>query len=76
MRQSIRSSTGQSNFCGQGNRAGHGTPAISRSMAKPKAPLADRSAVKVVATNRAAHHDYAIDERFEAGIALLGTEVK
>ena len=45
-------------------------------MAKPKAPLADRSAVKVVATNRAAHHDYAIDERFEAGIALLGTEVK
>ncbi|HET7088250.1 MAG TPA: SsrA-binding protein SmpB [Anaerolineae bacterium] len=45
-------------------------------MAKPKAPLADRSAVKVVATNRAARHDYAIDERFEAGIALLGTEVK
>ena len=45
-------------------------------MAKPKAPLADRSAVKVVATNRAARHDYVIDERFEAGIALLGTEVK
>ena len=45
-------------------------------MAKPKAPLADRSAVKVVATNRAARHDYAIDERFEAGIALLGAEVK
>jgi tmRNA-binding protein len=45
-------------------------------MARLKAPPADRTAVKVVATNRAARHDYAIDERFEAGIALLGTEVK
>ena len=31
---------------------------------------------KVVATNRKAFHDYHIDERYEAGIALQGTEVK
>jgi SsrA-binding protein len=30
----------------------------------------------VVATNRKAFHDYRIDERYEAGIALQGTEVK
>lgn len=31
---------------------------------------------KVVATNRKAFHDYHILETYEAGIALLGTEVK
>ena len=31
---------------------------------------------KVVGTNRKALHDYAIEEKFEAGIVLLGTEVK
>lgn len=31
---------------------------------------------KLVATNRKAHHDYFIEERFEAGIVLKGTEVK
>lgn len=31
---------------------------------------------KVVATNRKAHHDYFIEEKFEAGIVLKGTEVK
>ena len=31
---------------------------------------------KTVATNRKARHDYAIIERFEAGIALTGGEVK
>ena len=30
----------------------------------------------VVARNRRAHRDYGIEERFEAGIALVGTEVK
>ena len=37
---------------------------------------ADQSPHKPVATNRKAFHDYFIDERFEAGIALRGTEVK
>jgi SsrA-binding protein len=32
--------------------------------------------IKVVATNRKAHHDYTILENFEAGIALLGSEIK
>lgn len=36
----------------------------------------DKSGVKILATNRTAARDYAIDERFEAGMALLGTEVK
>lgn len=31
---------------------------------------------KVVATNRKARHDYHIEENFEAGIVLTGTEVK
>lgn len=31
---------------------------------------------KVVATNRKAYHDYAIEEKLEAGIVLKGTEVK
>ena len=31
---------------------------------------------KVVATNRKAFHDYAVEEKFEAGLVLLGTEVK
>ena len=31
---------------------------------------------KVVATNRKAFHDYAVLDTYEAGIALMGTEVK
>ena len=31
---------------------------------------------KLVAQNKKARHDYAIDETFEAGIVLTGTEVK
>jgi SsrA-binding protein len=33
-------------------------------------------AVKVVATNRKAYHDYAIEDKFEAGLVLTGTEIK
>lgn len=32
--------------------------------------------IKIVATNRHATHDYSIEDRFEAGLALLGTEIK
>ncbi|MBR6880929.1 MAG: SsrA-binding protein SmpB [Clostridiales bacterium] len=32
--------------------------------------------IKVIAENRKAFHDYFIDEKFEAGIVLSGTEVK
>lgn len=31
---------------------------------------------KIIATNRKAYHDYHIQETYEAGISLLGTEVK
>jgi SsrA-binding protein len=36
----------------------------------------DRGKVKVVAQNRRARHDYAIEQVFEAGVVLLGSEVK
>ena len=32
--------------------------------------------IKVIADNRKAFHDYFIEEKYEAGIALSGTEVK
>ena len=32
--------------------------------------------VKVIAVNRKARHDYSIDDTYECGIELLGTEVK
>ena len=32
--------------------------------------------IKVVCQNKKAYHDYFIDETFEAGIVLVGTEVK
>lgn len=38
--------------------------------------MAQEQSEKVVATNRKAFHDYAIEERFEAGMVLRGTEVK
>ena len=37
---------------------------------------AEAAARKLVAQNRKAFHDYAIDERVEAGLMLTGTEVK
>lgn len=38
--------------------------------------IKDREAVKVVASNRRAFHDYFIDDRIEAGLVLTGTEIK
>lgn len=43
-------------------------------MARPKPATFDKQ--KVVAENRKARHNYFIEETFEAGIALQGTEVK
>ncbi|MBP3372275.1 MAG: SsrA-binding protein SmpB [Clostridia bacterium] len=37
---------------------------------------AKNDGVKVVAQNRKARHDYFIEQTYEAGIALVGTEVK
>ena len=35
-----------------------------------------KQAIKQLASNRKAYHDYFIEDRFEAGIELAGTEVK
>ena len=43
-------------------------------MARPAPAAFDKK--KVVAENRRARFDYALEDRFEAGIALTGTEVK
>lgn len=36
----------------------------------------DKNAYKLVAQNKKAYHDYFIEETFETGIVLVGTEVK
>ena len=38
--------------------------------------MPERDGVKDVAVNRRAYHDYFIDERYEAGVMLSGTEIK
>lgn len=38
--------------------------------------MAGREDVKVVARNRKASHDYHIEDRYEAGLVLQGTEIK
>jgi SsrA-binding protein len=38
--------------------------------------MPDRDAQKDVAVNRRAYHDYFIDEKYEAGVMLTGTEIK
>jgi SsrA-binding protein len=45
-------------------------------VAKKKVDEAERRNNKVVATNRKARHNYSILETYEAGVALMGTEVK
>ena len=34
-----------------------------------------KESVKLIANNKKAYHDYFIDEKYEAGIELFGTEV-
>lgn len=36
----------------------------------------DKEAIRVIATNRKAYHDYHLEQTFEAGIALTGSEIK
>ena len=43
-------------------------------MVRPRTATFDKK--KIVAENRRARYDYAIEETYEAGIALTGTEVK
>ena len=36
----------------------------------------EKRGIKIAARNRKAHHDYFVEDRYEAGIELFGTEVK
>ena len=38
--------------------------------------MAGKQGVKVVANNRKAYHDYFVEDKYEAGVELRGTEVK
>ena len=38
--------------------------------------MAEKSGIKIAAQNRKAYHDYFVEDRYEAGIELFGTEVK
>ena len=38
--------------------------------------MADKNSIKIIAQNKKAYHDYLVDERYEAGDELFGTEVK
>ena len=38
--------------------------------------MAEKTATKIIAENRKARHDYFVEETYEAGIELFGTEVK
>lgn len=42
----------------------------------PRRPAPEGSGVKSIAVNRRARHDYDLQEFFEAGLALVGSEVK
>lgn len=39
-------------------------------------PGMGKQSTKLIASNRKAFHDYTVEDRFEAGISLAGTEVK
>jgi SsrA-binding protein len=45
-------------------------------MAKPKIPKGAPPGTKLIASNRIARRNYAIDDVIEAGVVLLGSEVK
>ncbi len=45
-------------------------------MSKPDRQAERKKAERIIADNRKAHHDYHLLETFEAGMALIGTEVK
>ena len=38
--------------------------------------MAKAKGTKQIAANRKAYHDYFVDDKYEAGISLVGTEVK
>jgi SsrA-binding protein len=59
---------------GSSNRSRNPLRATPIVMARPRPPEFDKK--KIVAENRRARFEYFLEEFFEAGIALTGTEVK
>src|SRR5207244_842887 len=51
-------------------------PCYSHPFVRENLEMAAATEEKVLATNRAAFHDYHISTKYEAGAALMGTEVK
>lgn len=47
-----------------------------QSQAKKQPPAPDEKAVKIINVNRQAYHDYTVERTIEAGISLVGTEIK
>ena len=45
-------------------------------MAAPKTAKSTKDQVKVLVRNKRAYHDYLVEQKFEAGIVLQGSEVK
>ena len=43
---------------------------------KKEAPATQNAPIKVVTVNRQAYHDYTVESTVEAGISLVGTEIK
>ncbi len=43
---------------------------------KEKFDMAESKGIKIIAQNKKAYHDYFVEEKYEAGIELFGTEVK
>jgi SsrA-binding protein len=43
---------------------------------KEQAPTATHVPIKIISVNRQAYHDYEVEQTIEAGIELVGTEIK
>ena len=49
---------------------------ISENFPAKEVSPTEKKGVKIAAQNRKAFHDYFVEDRYEAGIELFGTEVK
>lgn len=38
--------------------------------------MADKNSIKIISQNKKAYHDFFVEEKYEAGVELFGTEVK
>ena len=58
------------------DRRGNGIPGGSPARGRVASLVAKETGRKLVASNRKARHDYLIEDTYEAGLVLMGTEVK